>query len=77
LRSAGGVFTDQFTFGFGTERFGTLPVTVGFGTNRLALGFGRLTMGDTVGGFADIYAFGTISHFASFVRTHRSAVRSK
>lgn len=75
MGSAGGVFTDQLAFGFRTEGFRTFPVTIGLGTDRLTFGFGRLAVGDTVGGLAHVHTFGTVGHFAGFVRAHRSAVR--
>ena len=76
LRSASGVFTNQLTFGLGTKWLRTLPVAIGLGTYRFALGFGRLAVGYTVGGFANVHAFRAVCHFASFVRAHRSAVRA-
>jgi hypothetical protein len=42
LRSAGRVFTDKFTFGFGAFGLVAFPVTSGFFTNSFTFGFGDL-----------------------------------
>ena len=47
----------------------TFPVTFGLFTNGFTLGFGGLTVSDTVRLFANGDAFGTVLGFTGFVRT--------
>jgi len=76
LRSTGGVFANQFTFGFGAFGFVAFPVASGFFTNGFAFGFGDLTMGNAMGGFANSDTFRTIFHFTSLIGAHDLTVRS-
>jgi hypothetical protein len=76
LRSASRVFTNQFTLGLRAEGFRTFPVTNGFGTNGFTFRFRYLAMGDAVRGIAYVDTLRAIHQFTSFIRAHRSAVRS-
>ena len=61
------VLADEFTLGFRTVRLVTFPVASGFFTDGFTFGFGCLTMGDTMGWFADGNTFRTVEHFTSFI----------
>ena len=70
FRSAVGVLTNKFTFGFRALGLHTLPVTFGFFTNGFTFGFRHLTVSHTVGFFTDSDTFGTVIHFTGFIRAH-------
>jgi hypothetical protein len=76
LRSTGRVFTNKFTFRFGTFGFVAFPVTSRFFTNGFTFGFGYLTVSNTMGRFTDGNTFRTIFHFTSFIGAHDLTVRS-
>jgi len=76
LRSAGGVFADEFALGLGTFGLVALPVALGLFTDGFAFGFGDLAVGDAVGGLADGHALGAVFHLAGLVGAHDLAVGS-
>jgi len=69
FRFTGGVFTNEFTFGFGAFGFVAFPVTSGFFTDGFTFGFGGLTMGNTVGLFTDGNTFRAVFGFTGLVGT--------
>jgi hypothetical protein len=75
FRSAIGIFTNKFTFGFRAIRFVTFPVAFGLLANSFAFRFGSLTMSHTVRLLANCNTLGTVEHFATFIRTFNFTLR--
>jgi len=68
FRNAVGIFTDEFTFGFGAVGFVTLPVASGFFAHGFAFRFRSLAVGNAVRLFAHSDTFRAVEHFAAFIR---------